>query len=111
MNQLPVRFARHRIGIALPQIAHIVRLFQLFNRAWIMLILDVIPSNRLHILVTAMDRLNLLIPTQLLSDTRRRDAQDQQNEEDGHNQADEHEAFLLPPQRPLVGHHTHRSTT
>ena len=108
MDHLPVRLARHRISVALPQVANIVRLLKLLDRPGIVLILAIVDLQRAHILVAAMHRFNLPLAPQLLGNARRRNSQSQQDEEDCHDQGNQHEALFLLPRDRLFGDRLHR---
>jgi hypothetical protein len=79
VDQPPVIFARHRIDIALPQEANVVRLLQLINRAGIVTELPVVQPDRAHILLAPVHRLHLAIALQRLGHLRRRHAKCKQD--------------------------------
>jgi hypothetical protein len=95
MDQAPVRFAGHRVHIALPQKPLVVRLLErLYRRGKLPAVLPDIDLDGAHILVAAMHGLDLTLPLQLLRHLGRGDTQHQQNKEDCNDQPHEHEALL-----------------
>jgi hypothetical protein len=68
-------------------------------------ILEVKPSNRLNILIPAMDRLHLALPPQTLRHLRSRHRHYQQDDEDGDKQPHQHEPLLVFAFRTM--HSTH----
>jgi hypothetical protein len=95
VDQSPVRLAGHRVYIALPQKALIVRLLErLYRRGKLPAVLPDIDLDGAYILVAAMHGLDLTLPLQLLRHLGRGNAEHQQNKKDCNDQTHEHETLL-----------------
>lgn len=101
MDQLPVCFAGHRVGILLAKKPDIRRLFQLIHRSRITSELPVIELDRANIFVPAMNRFHLAIAAQIESHLGGGDAQSQHHQKHKHDYPDEHKALLVVS-RPVV---------
>ena len=60
-NEAPVGFACHGIDVFLAEIADVVRLFELLDRPWIRIGLDVVAADRVDVVIRAMNRLDLTL--------------------------------------------------
>jgi hypothetical protein len=95
VNDAPIVLARHRIDVSLAQKTLIVGLHQLVNRVGITAVLVVVHLDRASILLPAMYRLLFLIPSDGISNLRRRDRQRDHDQQDHEKHAEQQKPLFL----------------
>jgi hypothetical protein len=96
VNDAPIVLARHRVDVSLTQKTLIVGLHQLINGVGITAVLVVVHANRASILLPALDRLLFLIPSDGISNLRRRDRQRDHDQQDHEKHTEQQKPVFLP---------------
>jgi hypothetical protein len=96
VNDAPIVLACHRIEVSLAQKTLIVGLHQLVNGVGIAAELVVVHLDRARILLSAVYRLLFLIPSDGISNLRRRDRQRDHDQQDHEKHAEQQKPIFLP---------------
>ncbi len=102
VDQPPVVLAGERVEVFFAQEALVVGLFQLLDRAGIVLELLIVDADGAGVLLGAVLSFELAVALDVHGDARRGDRQGEQQQEDEHDDADQHVAGLGVESRVLL---------